>query len=56
MNKHFRFSGSMLEKLEEHGVSAAAVLHRAGLSPAILAVPRVLLKTEELFALWRAIG
>ena len=56
MNKHFRFSGSMLQKLEEHGVSAAAVLRRAGLSPAMVADARILLKTEELFALWRAIG
>jgi AraC-like DNA-binding protein len=56
MNKHFRFSGSMFSKLEEHGVSASAVLRRAGLSPGYIAEARVLLKTEELFALWRAVG
>jgi AraC-like DNA-binding protein len=56
MNKHFRVSGSIFQKLEEVGVSAAAVLRRAGLPQAYSKEPRVLLKTEELFALWRAIG
>jgi AraC-like DNA-binding protein len=56
MNKHFRFSGTTFSKLEEHGVSAAAVLRRAGLPVAYIAEPRVLLKTEELFALWRAVS
>lgn len=56
MNKHFRFSGSTFTKLEELGVSSSAVLLRAGLPQAFADQPRVLLKTEELFALWRAIG
>jgi AraC-like DNA-binding protein len=56
MNKHFRVSGSMLQKLEEVGVSASAVLRRAGLPQGYGKQPRVLLNTEELFALWRAIG
>jgi AraC-like DNA-binding protein len=56
MNKHFRFSGNTFQKLEEHGVSASAVLRRAGLPQAHLNESRVLLKTEELFALWRAVG
>jgi AraC-like DNA-binding protein len=56
MNKHFRLSGSTFSKLEELGVSAAAVLRRAGLPQGFIDQPRVLLKTEELFALWRAIG
>jgi AraC-like DNA-binding protein len=56
MNKHFRVSGSIFLKLEELGVRASAVLRRAGLPQAFLDQPRVLLKTEELFALWRAIG
>src|SRR5271157_1610589 len=55
MNKHFRFSGSTFQKLEELGVSAAAVLRRAGLPQGYSKEPRVLLTTEELFALWRAI-
>jgi AraC-like DNA-binding protein len=56
MNKHFRVSGSTFFKLEELGVRASAVLRRAGLPQAFIDQPRVLLKTEELFALWRAIG
>ena len=56
MNKHFRFSGSTFLKLEELGVRASAVLRRAGLPPGLLDQPRVLLTTEELFALWRAVG
>jgi AraC-like DNA-binding protein len=56
MNKHFRFSGSTFLKLEELGVRASAVLRRAGLPQVFIDQPRALLKTEELFALWRAIG
>ncbi len=56
MNKHFRFSGSTFQRLEELGVRASAVLRRAGLPLEFSNQPRVLLKTEELFALWRAIG
>jgi AraC-like DNA-binding protein len=54
MNKHFRFSGSNFSKLEELGVRASAVLRRAGLPQGYVNQPRVLLKTDELFALWRA--
>jgi AraC-like DNA-binding protein len=56
MNKHFRFSGNTFSKLEESGLSASAVLRRAGLPLGFIDEPRVLLKTEELFALWRAVG
>jgi AraC-like DNA-binding protein len=56
MNKHFRFSGSTFSKLEELGVRASAVLRRAGLAQGFIGQPRVLLTTEQLFALWRAIG
>jgi len=56
MNKHFRFSGSIFSRLEELGVSASAVLRRAGLPQAYMKQPRSLLNTEELFALWRAVG
>jgi AraC-like DNA-binding protein len=56
MNKHFRFSGSTFSRLEEHGVSASAVLRRAGLSQGYIGQPRVLLKTEGVFAFWRAVG
>ncbi len=56
MNKHFHFSGSNFVKLEELGVRASAVLRRAGLPQEFIDQPRVLLNTEELFALWRAVG
>ena len=56
MVKHFRLSGRQLLHLEELGVEASAVLRRAGLPVALLDQPRVLLGTEEFFALWRAIG
>jgi len=56
MNKHFRFSGSTFHKLEELGVSASAVLRRAGLAQSLANESRVLLTTSELFSLWRAIG
>jgi AraC-like DNA-binding protein len=56
MNKHFRVSGGIFLKLEELGVPASAVLRRAGLPQAFVGQPRVLVTTEELFALWRAVG
>jgi len=56
MNKHFHFSGSNFTKLAELGVRPAAILRRAGLPQSFAGQARVLLKTEELFALWRAIG
>jgi AraC-like DNA-binding protein len=56
MNKHCRFSGSTFAKLEELGVRASAVLRRAGLPQGFADQPSVLLKTEELFAFWRAVG
>lgn len=56
MNKHFRFSGSTFQRLEELGVRAPAVLRQAGLPQSFVEQPRVLLNTEELFALWRAVG
>jgi len=56
MNKHFRFSGSTFQRLEELGVRAPAALRRAGLPQVFINQPRVLLNTEELFVLWRAVG
>jgi len=56
MNKHFRVSGHLRDKLEEAGVRVSAVLSRAGLPQDFFAQPRVLVTTEELFALWRAMG
>lgn len=56
MNKHFRVSGSNFTKLEECGVPVSAVLRKAGLPLEFVKLPRVLMRTEEMFAFWRAIG
>ena len=56
MNKHFRISGRICQKLEGLGVRASAVLRRAGLPQGLFNQPRVLVSTEELFAFWRAVG
>jgi hypothetical protein len=56
MNKHFRVSGGTFLKLEEVGVRVSQVLRRTGLPLEFSNQPRMLVSTEELFALWRAIG
>jgi AraC-like DNA-binding protein len=56
MADNFRVSGSMFARLEELGVSAAAVLRRAGLPQTLVNEARAMLSTEELFALWQALG
>ncbi len=56
MNKHFRVPGRLRNKLEESGVRPSAVLRRAGLPASLFDQTRILVTTEELFALWRAIG
>ncbi len=56
MTKHFRFSGKTFTKMQELGLDASEVLRKAGLPQGFADQPRVLLKTEELFALWRAVG
>ena len=56
MSKHFRVPGRLAAKLEESGIRVAALLEFAGLTPGLLDQPRILVTTEELFALWRAIG
>jgi AraC-like DNA-binding protein len=56
MSKYLRFSGSNFTKLEELGLSASTVLRRAGLPQTLREQPLSLLKTDEYFALWRAIG
>jgi AraC-like DNA-binding protein len=56
MSKRFRVSGSLLAKLDELEVRPSAVLRRAGLPRGLFDQPRVLLTTEEFFALWRAMG
>ncbi len=55
MLKHFRVPGRLALKLQELGIPIPAVLRRAGLPRDLFAQTRVLVSTEELFALWRAI-
>jgi AraC-like DNA-binding protein len=56
MIKHFRVPGVLRSKMEEAGVPVAAVLRKAGLPQDTFAKTRILVSTEELFALWHAIG
>jgi AraC-like DNA-binding protein len=56
MSKHFRVPGRLAAKLEESGIRVSALLQSAGLMPGLLDQPRILVTTDELFALWRAIG
>jgi AraC-like DNA-binding protein len=55
MNKHFRVNGRLGVQLGELGVSVSAVLRRAGLRRDLFEQTRVLVTTEELFALWQAV-
>jgi AraC-like DNA-binding protein len=56
MLKHFRVAGRLGLKLTEFGISIPAVLRKAGLPQDLFEQKRVLVSTEELFALWRSIG
>lgn len=55
MQKYFRVPGRLALKLTELGLSLPTVLHRAGLPRDLFEQTRVLVTTQELFALWRAI-
>src|SRR4051794_27808949 len=56
MNTHFRVPGLLAHKLDELGVSVPAVLRVARLPHNLFEQTRILVTTEQLFALWRAIG
>ncbi len=56
MIKSFRVPGSLRVRLEEAGVLVPAVLRRAGLPQNLFEQTRILVSTDQLFALWRAIG
>lgn len=55
MLKHFRVPGRLAIKLEELGVSVPTLLRSAGLPRDLFEQTRVLVSTNELFALWRGI-
>ncbi len=56
MVKHFRVPGILRLRLEESGILVPAVLRRAGLPQSLFEQTRILVSTQELFALWRAVG
>lgn len=55
MPKHFRVPGRLAVKLQELEISVPAVLRKAGLPRDLFNQTRILVSTDELFALWRAI-
>ncbi len=54
MTRRFRIASSLIQRLAELGLSTAQVLSRAGLPSALFEQERVLVSTEELFALYRS--
>jgi hypothetical protein len=52
----FRVTTTLARKLEELGVSPADVLRQAGLPTGLLGQDRILVSTEELFALYRGLA
>ena len=56
MMDRFRFSSTFARKLEELGVSPAEVLRRAGLPTGLFAQDKILLSTDEMFALYRGLA
>jgi AraC-like DNA-binding protein len=56
MSKHFRVPSRLSARLQELGIPVSALLQSAALPPGLLDQPRILVTTEELFALWRGIG
>jgi len=55
MLKHFRVAGRLAVKLAELGVPVQEVLRKAGLPHDLFQQTRILVSTEELFALWHAV-
>ena len=56
MSKHFRVPSRTIRKLHEAGISVPEVLRRAGLPLGLFEQQKILVTTDELFALWRGIG
>ena len=55
MVKHFRLPGSLRVRLEECGINVSVALRRAKLPQDLFNQVRILLTTQEVFALWSAI-
>src|SRR5437660_217938 len=56
MTKQFRVSTTLPQKLKELGLSPDAVLRRAGLPMGLFKMDKILVSTEEFFALHRGIA
>src|SRR5213080_4757675 len=56
MTKQFRVSSTLPRKLQELGLSPEAVLRRAGLPMGLFKMDKILVSTEEFFALHRGIA
>jgi AraC-like DNA-binding protein len=56
MSRHFRIPGQLLPRLEQCGIDVPALLRKAGLPGSLFEQARILVTTDELFALWRTIG
>src|SRR3989440_2444420 len=56
MSNRFRVSSTLPRKLKELGLSADAVLRQAGLPTGLFKLERILVSTEEFFALHRGIA
>src|SRR5579862_5713199 len=56
LTNRFRVSGTIPHKLTELGLSPLAILRQAGLPMSLLAQKRIIVTTEELFALYRSIA
>ena len=52
----WRVPGRLPARLQELGIPVSPLLKNAGLSPDLFDQRRILVTTEELFALWRGIG
>ena len=56
MNNRFRVSSTLPRKLEDLGISPDTVLRQAGLPTGLFKLERILVSTEEFFALYRGIA
>src|SRR2546422_1576955 len=56
MTNRFRVSTTLLRKLEELGLSPETVLRQAGLPMGLFNQDKILVSTEEFFALYRGIA
>jgi AraC-like DNA-binding protein len=52
----FRISSILAKRLAEHGISVRSVLREAGLPVQFLNQEKIYASTQQLFALWKAIG